>query len=100
MKRYGRLKALVLSFYCRDLYLDVARHWRGIGLLYLWNLLALSWMAVMFAQHGQTGGINQVIDQVPRISITGGVASIADSPHVIRDVRRAAARRPRHACRR
>jgi hypothetical protein len=44
MKQLGPLQALWMSFYSQDLYRDVARNWKGIALLYLMLLLALSWL--------------------------------------------------------
>ena len=44
MKQFGLLRAIWLSFYSPELYRDVARNWRGFGLLYLTVLLALSWL--------------------------------------------------------
>ena len=76
MNRYGRLQALTLSFYSRALYRDVAQNWKGAGLLYLWNVLALSWMACAFATHSRSDALDRIIDQVPPIRIEHGVAFV------------------------
>ena len=86
MNRYGRLQALTLSFYSRALYRDVAQNWRGAGLLYLWNVLALSWMACAFATHSRSDALDRIIDQVPPIRIEHGVAFVdAQQPFTIHD---------------
>ena len=86
MNRYGRLQALTLSFYSRALYRDVAQNWKGAGLLYLWNVLALSWMACAFTTHSRSDALGGIIDQVPPIRIEHGVAFVdVQQPYVIRD---------------
>jgi hypothetical protein len=44
MKRFGPLRAILMSFYSSDLYRGVVRNWRGAGVLYLTLLLALCWL--------------------------------------------------------
>jgi hypothetical protein len=98
MKPIGRLRAIVMSFYSRDLYRDVAQRWRGIGLLYLMLLLAICWLPSaarwfsglhMFAS---TGAV-EIAKQLPAITITNGVMR-ANPPgrHVIREPREAGKR--------
>jgi len=48
MKRYTLIQALALSFYSRNLYVDVARNWSGIGIRYLLLLLTLAWAILTF----------------------------------------------------
>ena len=89
MRRFGRLQALWLSFYSRDLYREAARRWKGIGVLYLLLLLALTWLPSpvrwfaglrLFA----AGQGSEIVAQLPVITIEGGVMT-ADppGPHVI-----------------
>lgn len=42
MKRYSIFHPLVLSFFSKSLYRDVAKHWRGTGLLYLAQIPAVT----------------------------------------------------------
>jgi len=89
LRRFGRLQALWLSFYSRDLYREAARRWKGIGVLYLLLLLALTWLPSpvrwfaglrLFA----AGQGSEIVAQLPVITIEGGVMT-ADppGPHVI-----------------
>jgi hypothetical protein len=48
MKQYGYLRAIILSFYSRELYRDVVKNWGAGTVFYLFLLLALSWGAMMF----------------------------------------------------
>jgi hypothetical protein len=90
-RKYSRVTALVLSFFSADLYRDVARRWRGIGLLYLILLLALSWLLyaaklqvgfTRFVQHDAA----RVLNGFPAITIKNGVVSIdRPEPYVWRD---------------
>jgi hypothetical protein len=80
VRQYSAFQALVLSFFSRDLYKDIARNWRGVGLRYLLLLLALSWIPVLvkaqiglhsFAKHE----FPQAIQEFPAITIKNGVVS-------------------------
>lgn len=84
MKKYSIMQPLYLSFYSRDLYQDVRTNWKGTGFLYLFLLLAITWVPVMYKVHvGISEGIKQeapkYIEQVPKITITRGEVSI-DQP--------------------
>jgi hypothetical protein len=89
--RYSRLSALVLSFFSASLYRDVARNWRGIGLLYLFLLMALTWLPPIIRGHVSLRRFvrdesPKIIDQVPTLTIKNGVVSIAEpEPYFIRD---------------
>src|SRR2546428_11609695 len=90
MRRYSVVHALLLSFFSRDLYRDVARNWRGAGLIYLLLLVALS--TVLFLARAQIGiaqwargEASQVVNQIPPIQIRHGVVQVSGpSPLIIR----------------
>jgi len=90
--RYSRFTALVLSFFSPDLYRDVARNWRGIGLLYLLLVMVLTWIPVTAVWHHglrkamQDPELNAVVDQFPTLAIRKGVISIQEpEPYIVRD---------------
>jgi hypothetical protein len=90
MTQFSRFSALWASFYSPDLYRDVVYRWKGIGVLYLLLLLAITWIPSPirwhFAARGLTAADSQAfIDQLPAITIQDGVMS-ATPPgrHVIR----------------
>jgi hypothetical protein len=91
VKRYSRIRALVLSLFSPDLYRDVAANWRGVGFLYLLLILALTWIPVLykwqvgFREFAQTE-FPSVISDFPAITITKGiVSSPAPQPYYMRD---------------
>jgi hypothetical protein len=91
MKQFGMLRAIVMSFYSRDLYRDVAKNWKGIGLLYLTLLLAICWLPTagrMFAglrTFAVTGG-PAFARQLPAVTIKDGIMHTRPpGPHIIRD---------------
>jgi hypothetical protein len=91
MKRYSIFHAFVLSFFSRDLYKDVAHHWRGVGFLYLLLLLTICWVPTCikvgadfskFANDEAPG----VLEQVPNITIANGEVSISEPmPYTIKN---------------
>jgi hypothetical protein len=89
--RYSRFSALVLSFFSMDLYRDVGRNWRGIGLLYLLLLFALTWLPPVIRGHiGFRRFVRNdapaVLSQVPSVTIKNGVVSIKEpEPYIVRD---------------
>jgi hypothetical protein len=90
--RYSKFAALVLSFFSPSLYRDVARNWRGIGLLYLLLLLTLTWLPVLARWHFSVrdyaygGAAASTLREFPTITINKGVVSIAEEePYVWRD---------------
>lgn len=91
MKRYSIFHALVLSFFSKDLYRDVAKNWRGTGLLYLAIILALFWIpSIIKGQLGMSawvdGDSKEITKQIPKITITKGeVSTDVPTPHVIKD---------------
>jgi hypothetical protein len=90
--RYSRFAALFLSFFSADLYRDVARHWRGIALLYLLLVMVLTWIpATAKLHHGLRTAmadpeVTAIVDQFPTLSIRKGLISVAEpEPYVVRD---------------
>ena len=83
------LRAIPLSLFSGPLYQDVARRWKGAGLLYLLLVLALCWMALAVAMHVRLGRIiaeeaAPIVAQVPPVKISNGQVSIgAPEPHII-----------------
>ena len=91
MKRYSILHPFALSFFSKELYNDVAHHWRGAGFLYLLLLLTICWVPTCikvaadffkFANAEAPG----IVDQVPNITITNGEVSISEQmPYTIKN---------------
>ena len=84
MKQYGIFHPLLLSFYSKSLYRDVAKNWKGVAFAYLLLLLALTWIPVMMQFHynlsdSVSRDAPQIVNQLPKITITNGEASI-DAP--------------------
>ncbi|HEV8291625.1 MAG TPA: DUF1189 family protein [Tepidisphaeraceae bacterium] len=91
MRRYSRIRALVLSLFSPDLYRDVAANWRGVGFLYLLLILTLTWIPVLykwqvgFREFAQTE-FPSMIHDFPAITITKGVVSSpAPQPYYMKD---------------
>ncbi len=83
--------ALYASLYSRDLYRDVAANWKGIGLLYLLLLLALTWAPSAIRWHTalrhfvRTSGA-QMAERLPAISIRNGeMRATPSGRHDVRD---------------
>jgi hypothetical protein len=91
MRKYSTVQPIYMSFFSKAFYKDVGENWRGISFLYLFLLLALTWIPLMFKL--QSGLNNFIIDeapklirQVPRITISKGeVKTDAEMPYFIRD---------------
>lgn len=86
-----RLLALYQSFYSRKLYRDVATEWKGIGVLYLLLLLALTWIPSAVRWYGglrdfsATSG-RRVVTQLPIIEIRNGIMrATPGGRHQLRD---------------
>jgi len=85
------LHALPLSFFSRDLYLDVGRNWRGAGLLYLLFVVALATALIVI--HMQVallrwshGDASQMVSQIPSIQIRHGIVHVdRATPYFIRN---------------
>ncbi|HET7841311.1 MAG TPA: DUF1189 family protein [Terriglobia bacterium] len=91
MRQHSVWDALILSFYSKPLYHDVAAHWRGTGFAYLLLLLALCWVPEMAKlQVGMTkwvrGEGTQIVKQIPPIDIKDGeVSTGVTTPYFIKD---------------
>src|SRR5688500_2194712 len=89
--QYSRFTALAFSFFSPSLYRDVARRWRGIGLLYLLLLMAVPCSPVVLRWHlnfrgcAHGGQAVRFFQGFPSITVEDGVVSIAEpEPHVWR----------------
>jgi hypothetical protein len=92
MKRqYGVFHGLLLSLFSPAYYRDVARHWGGIGFVYLLLLLFVTWVPILI--HWQTS-LNRKIQNdfpeafkdFPKITIQNGkVSSPVEQPLIIKD---------------
>jgi hypothetical protein len=91
MKQYNYSQALYLSFYSAPFYLDVGRHWKGTGFLYLLLLLALVWIPEMVGIHTHIASAidahgHTVAAQIPAITISDGeVSTDVETPYFISD---------------
>lgn len=90
-RRYGRLQGLVLALGWPSFYHDVARHWGGIGLLYLLLLFTLTWVPVLVKAHLSFSAfveeeLPQALAELPPITIENGRASSpVPQPYTIND---------------
>ena len=91
MKRFQIYEALWLSFFSRELYQDVARHWSGTTFLYLLLVVALSGVPATIQKHHwfqQLKGENAeaLLAQIPTIEVREGQVSVdVDTPYFIKD---------------
>lgn len=81
---YSYITAIFLSPVSPNLWRDVGHHWRGMGLLYMLLLLALTWPLVAIRpyrafRHFTANEAPKFIDQVPTITIHNGAVSV-DQP--------------------
>ena len=90
-KCFTYFDALWQSFYSRPLYIDVAKHWRGVGFIYLLLIVILSWLPdltkmQLSSQAWRGDAAESFIRQIPAINITDGVASAdVETPYFIKD---------------
>lgn len=92
MRKYTILHAPLLSFFSKSLYQDVARNWRGTGLLYLLVLLAACWAALAFKLYAGIAtfarATRPLAEKLPPITIRQGVAEVSEpQPYTIHDPR-------------
>lgn len=80
MRRYNVLQALVLAFYSKAFYQDVARNWRGIGLRYLLMLSMISSLPFCYYVYQNMDRWIKIsaplVEQIPTVTIQQGEASI------------------------
>ncbi len=91
MRRYSIFHVPALSFFSKELYIDVGLYWKGVNFLYLLLLLAICWIPAMIEVHlGFTDFVNNeapaFVNQVPEITITDGQVSVQEiQPYYIKD---------------
>jgi len=91
MKRYSILHLPALSFFSKDLYVDIGLNWKGVNFLYLLLLLAVCWIPTMIKVHHDIADFvdndaSAIVNQVPEITITDGQVSIEEpQPYYIID---------------
>lgn len=91
MREYNSFQAIVMSFYSRKLYRDVVSNWHGSVILYLFLLLAVSWLAMMFViqpfiKTGADEITTKYILQVPVVTVHSGIASTPENrPYMVKD---------------
>jgi len=91
MKRYSFFHGLVLSFFSKSFYRDVAQYWRGTGLAYMLLILAIFWIPTAIKMYS---GFKKFVDndsasftkQIPAITIKNGqVSTDVATPYFIND---------------
>ncbi len=91
MKKFSIIHIPVLSFFSKELYIDVGQNWKGVNFLYLLLLLAVCLIPTMIKIHADvTDFVNNeapvIVNQVPEIAITDGQVSIKETqPYYIKD---------------
>jgi hypothetical protein len=91
MRRYSIFHVPALSFFSKELYIDVGQNWKGVNFLYLLLLLAVCLIPRIINLHrGISNFVNNeapaVVNQVPEITITDGQVSIKETqPYYIKD---------------
>ncbi len=91
MRRYSFFHVPALSFFSKELYIDVGLYWKGVNFLYLLLLLAICGIPAMIKVHlGAADFVNNeapaLVNQVPEITITDGQVSIKEiQPYYIKD---------------
>lgn len=84
--KFSFFQAPFLAFFSGDLYRDVAENWKGSGVLYIFLLSSAAWVisciatiAVPMLQASSNQDVRAVLQQLPKIQITGGKLTI-DKP--------------------
>ncbi|MFZ3067832.1 MAG: DUF1189 family protein [Gammaproteobacteria bacterium] len=91
MSQYGIFQAIFMSFYSRKLYKDIANNWGGKSFLYLFVILALSWIAFTYQTQIQFSRVyaeksDGYINQIPVMNIKDGrIATSEKRPYLITD---------------
>ena len=83
MRKFSIIHVPFMSFFSKDLYIDVGLNWKGVCFVYLLLLLALCWIPTMIKTHmGVSCFIDNkapaFVEQVPEITIIDGEASIKE----------------------
>lgn len=91
MSQYGMISAIFMSFYSKRLYKDVGKNWGGKVFLYLFFVLALSWIwptynAQRFINSYYTQSGEAIVNQIPVVEIKEGkVNTPEDKPYIVTD---------------
>lgn len=95
MKQYSFWQAIVMSFYSRDLYRDVALHWGANPILYLLWLLVLCWIPLILSAQiiinatlndsNTQSTFNQIVAEVPEIRLNenGTITTPENRPYLV-----------------
>ncbi len=91
MPSFPFYQAPFLAFYSADLYRDVARRWRGLGMGYLLVLLMVIWIPSALEIRNTLSDFRQniappIVAQLPTIDVVNGEARVqGTTPRIIRD---------------
>lgn len=91
MKRFSLFHPLYMSFYSSELYQDVGRHWKGVGLGYLFLAMAILQLPMAAKIHmgfskWVATGANEIVDQIPQINVNHGeVSTNVETPYYIKE---------------
>lgn len=89
MNSYSGLHALYMSFFSKDLYRSVVKHWKGVAFLYLFLIVMFSWMLISLKlffvmNEAMNGPVKKLIDKLPAITIHDGELKIdKPSPYIV-----------------
>lgn len=89
--KYTIFHPFIWSFFSKQLYVDVARNWRGCAFFYLFILLAICWIPIVYQYNqGITAFMQNVVPQMtknfPTVTVNAGELSIdKPMPFVIMD---------------
>lgn len=90
MKQYSYWRAIVMSFYSKELYQDVNKNWGSDAIFYLLLVVALSWLPGIFQmqlalKNEAPQVLEAYVEQFPEISIKNGVATTPENrPYYIK----------------
>lgn len=88
---FRRWQALYLSFYSSALYIDVAKRWRGLGLIYLLMMLSIttlpySLQRILDYSVGIDNDLILVLKELPTLTLNKGIISIREPmPYLIKN---------------
>lgn len=87
-RKFSPWRAVYLSFYSPDIYIDAARSWKGLGFQYLVLLLVLLWTVTALNVHFlvasyMDGYLIPLVKQIPELMITNGVMRMKSDKDVV-----------------
>lgn len=91
MQQYNVFQAIYMSFYSRRLYRDVALNWGGKAFLYLFMLLALSFISFTYRTQLTLNlfyheSVTEIVKQLPILTVKEGKISTPENhPYTIMD---------------